>query len=286
MTDTEMDMLRQQLAVGGGGGYITLEVPPRPAAELNTPEALSRAADEVPYIEPERRSTGRRVSDLYAEILGATVVEPPREEPPAVIAARHLLYTDDTEKVPTREYKAYLDAKQAYDAARAAGKSGDAEWRKLQTTQPGRFEAALATIATFRQGGLVAAFASAQAAFAAGQRPGVDGPYVVCNPIPREFSTALPPESYDTSGEPGLAFMRVMLDRPWLRLALLTRAGWSVPGRGAGAYSNGRADASNTGLLALVPIALFIGWDEEGTPVILAWENLVLPFCPPQSVPP
>ncbi|MFY0576295.1 hypothetical protein ACN28S_19770 [Cystobacter fuscus] len=227
-----IDSLYEQLSETGLG-YVTLEVPPRPATELQTPEALARAADEVPALDPERRSTGRLISVLYAELLGATVVEPPREVPPSVTAARQLLYTDDNESVPTRAYKTYLAYKQAYDEARAAGRTGEAEWRKLQTAQPGRIEAALATLSSFHQGDLSVAFASAQKAFAAGQREGEEGPYFVCNAIPPRFW--LPPSGQeDTGGEEARPFMRVMLERPWLRMALLGRDGWSVPGREEG----------------------------------------------------
>jgi hypothetical protein len=284
MDMTINDTLHEQLSAVGLG-YVTLEVPPRPAEELRSPEALARAADEVPFIEPERRATGRHVSVLYAEILGATVVEPPREVPPSVLAARQLLYTDEQEKEPTRAYKTYLTYKQAYDAARAAGKSADAEWRKLQTAQPGRIEAALATLSSFHQGDLSVAFASAQKAFAAGRRTGDQGPYSVCNAIPPRFWEP-PLEDEDLGDEEERPFTRVMLERPWLRVALLSRAGWSVPGRAAEAYSNGRGDGSNTGLLALIPIAIFIGWQEDGTPLIIGWDNLIVPPCPPRLHPP
>ncbi|MBM7117008.1 hypothetical protein [Archangium primigenium] len=280
---TSIDTLYEQLSEVGLG-YVTLEVPPRPAEELQAPEALARAADEVPRFEPERRATGRTVSALYAEILGATVVEPPREVPPHVASAREFLYTDAAEHVPTRAYQTYLTYKQAYDAARAAGRSGEAEWRKLQTAQPGRIEAALATLSSFHQGDVSVAFASAQKAFAAGQRQGEAGPYLVCNALPPHF-WAPRPDAEDT-GEEERPFTRVLLERPWLRMALLSRGGWSVPGRAVEAYSNGRGDDSNTGLLALIPIALFIGWQDDGTPLILGWDNLIVPPCPPRADPP
>ncbi|WP_224363938.1 hypothetical protein [Hyalangium versicolor] len=275
------DVLQQQLSETGLG-YVTLEVPPRPAVELQSPEALARVADEVPYLEPERRSTGRSVAALYAEILGAMVVEPPREQPPAVIAARQMLYTDESESVPSRAYKTYLSYKQAYDEARAAGKTGDAEWRKLQTAQPGRIEAALATLSSFHQGDLSVAFASAKKAFAAGQRDGEGGAYFVCHATPPNFWVTSPAQEESGDAQDRTS-MRVMLERPWLRVALLSRDGWSVPGREVGAYSNGRADGSNSGLLALIPIAFFIGWQVDGTPVIIGWDNLIVPPCPPRA---
>jgi hypothetical protein len=48
---------------------------------------------------------------------------------------------------------------------------------------------------------------------------------------------------------------RVGIFRPWLDQTLLSLAGWSVPGRAQGAYSNGRLDASNTGVFSLIPTA-------------------------------
>jgi hypothetical protein len=279
MADT--DTLREQLSAIGQG-YVTVEVPPRPAADLSTPEALARAADEVPYLEPQRRSTGRSVAELYAEILGAAVVDPAREEPKDVADARRLLYADEGGQVPTPGYRTYLHYKQLFDAARAAGQAGDAEWRALQTAQPGRIEAALATLAQHRQRDLGNAFAAAQTAFAAGQREGASGQYPICNATPARF-WELEAWQYDTDHAEDRLPVRVMLDRPWLRLALLGRDGWWVPGRTAAAYSNGRADESNRGLWAIVPTALFVGWDEDETPVIVAWDNLAVPRCPPRD---
>lgn len=277
-----LETIREQLSATGRG-YVTLEVPPRPAADLAAPEALARAADEVPAIEPTRRPTGRGVAAMYAEILEARVVEPGPEEPAAVATARRLLYTDAGESVPTRAHKAYLDLKHAFDAERAAGRTGDTEWRALQSAQPGRIEAAMATLSQHPQSALRAAFSAARAAFDAGRREGTVGRYHVCNATPSAFWAAKP-GPHDTSiAQVGRPLMRVLLERPWLRLALLGRDGWSVPGREAGAYSNGRADKSNVGLLALVPITLFIGWDEHETPLIVAWDNLVVPRCPQRS---
>jgi len=281
MTDT--DTLREQLSAIGQG-YITLEVPPRPAADLSTPEALARAADEVPYLEPVRRATGRSVANLYGEILGAAIVDPV-PEPKNVTDARRLLYADAGDQVPTPLYKTYLHYKQLYDAARAAGQSGDAEWRALQTAQPGRIEAALATISQYRQRDLGTAFAGAREAFAAGQREDVLGRYLICNATPARF-WELEAWQFDTDDGDDCLPVRVLLERPWLRFALLRRDGWWVPGREAAAYSNGRADETNHGLLAVVPGALFIEWDDNETPMIVGWDNLAVPRCPPRNAPP
>jgi hypothetical protein len=277
---TDIGIVREQLSTLAQG-YVTIEVPPRPAADLSTPEALARAADEVPYIEPERRSTGRSVASLYSEVLGATIVASASEAPPEVAAAQRLLFADESGRVPTRLYNMYINYKTALDAARASGRTGEIEWRKLQTAQPGRVEEALAILAQHRERGLDAAFATAREAFAAGQRDGLYGRYHACNATPRNFWATQGAQDMG-SAEPRSP-VRVMLERPWLRFALLSREGWRVPGREAGAYSNGRADASNTGLLALVPVALFIGWEQDGTPVIVAWDNLVVPPCPPRT---
>lgn len=281
MADT--NTLREQLSAIGQG-YITVEVPPRPAEDLSTPEALARAADEVPHLEPQRRATGRSVAELYAEILGAAVVAP-APEPREVTDARRLLYADAEGQVPTPLYRAYLHYKQLYDAARAAGQSGDAEWRALQTAQPGRIEAALAVIAQYRQRDLGTGFAAAREAFVAGQREGSFGRYQICNATPARF-WELEAWQYDTDNGEDRLPVRVLLERPWLRLALLRRDGWWVPGRAAAAYSNGRADESNHGLWAIVPTALFVGWDEDETPVIVGWDNLAVPRCPPRDAPP
>lgn len=281
MPDT--DTLREQLSAISQG-YITLEVPPRPADELSSPEALARAADEVPYLEPRRRATGRSVAALYGEILGSAIVVPVAD-PKEVTNARRLLYADDGDQAPTPLYAAYRYYKQQYDAARAAGKAGEAESRAMQSAQPGRVEAALAVIAQHHQRDLGAAFATARDAFAAGQREGVLGRYAICNASPASFwSLEAPPDAPDTAR--GRVPMRVMLERPWLRLALLRRDGWWVPGQAAEAYSNGRADETNQGLWALVPSALFLDWDEDEAPVIVGWDNLAVPRCPPRSPPP
>lgn len=261
-------------------GYLTIEVPPRPATDLSSPEALARAADEVPYIEPERRSTGRSVAALYSEILGATIVESATEKPPEVVAARRLLFADESRQVPTRLYNMYINYKTALDAARASGRTGEIEWRRFQTAQPGRVEDALAILAQHHERGLDAAFAAAREAFAAGQRDGLYGRYHTCNATPPNFWA--PHGAQDMGNAESRSPVRVMLERPWLRFALLSREGWRVPGREAGAYSNGRTDASNTGLLALIPVALFIGWEQDETPTIVAWDNLVVPPCPPR----
>jgi hypothetical protein len=281
MADT--DTLREQLSAIGQG-YITLEVPPRPADELSSPEVLARAADEVPYLEPRRRATERSVAELYGEIVRSAVVVP-TAEPKDVTHARRLLYTDDEGQAPTPLYAAYRYYKQKYDAARAAGQSGEPEERALQMAQPGRVEAALAILAQYRQHDLGTAFAAARDALVAGQREGVLGRYPICNASPASFWTLEAPPS--DAGSPGnRAPVRVMLERPWLQLALLRREGWWVPGWAADACSNGLADESNHGLWALVPTALFVGWDEDEAPVILGWDNLAVPRCPPRSAPP
>jgi len=278
----DIDTLRDQLSTIAQG-YITVEDPPRPAADLSTPEALARAADEVPYLEPLRRATGRSVAELYEEILGTAVVGPV-PEPKNVTDARHLLYSDDADQVPTPLYATYRHYKQLYDAARAAGQSGEAEWRALQTAQPGRIEAALATISQFRQRDLNTALAAAREAVIAGQREGELGRYLICNATPARF-WELEASQFDTEDAEDRLPVRVILERPWLRTPLLRRDGWWVPGRAAGAYSNGRADESNHGLWAVVPSALFIGWDEDEAPVIIAWDNVAVPRCPPLSAP-
>lgn len=276
----QADMLREQLSATVQG-YVTLEVPPRPAADLRTPEALARAADEVPHLEAVRRSTGRSLAALYAEILGAAVVAPDaaHKNAEALAAAWRLLFSDDSGRVPTRAYRNYLKYKQAFDAARAAGRDAQAEWTALQTAQPGRIEAALATLSQNSQADLGAAFVAARVSLLAGQREGADGPYHICKATPANFWEP-EPQQHVTSSAQDRPLMRVMLDRPWLHLALLSRDGWAVPGQQAGAYSNGRADDSNTGLLALVPVAFFVAWTEGGAAEIVAWENLVLPPCP------
>lgn len=278
----DIDTLREQLSTIAQG-YITVEDPPRPATDLSSPEALARAADEVPYLEPLRRATGRSVSELYGEILGAAIVDP-APEPWNVTDARRLLYSDDADQVPTPLYATYLHYKQLYDAARAAGQSGEAEWKALQTAQPGRIEAALATISQFRQRDLNTAFAAARDAFVAGQREGELGQYLICNAIPARF-WELEASQFDTDDAEDRLPVRVILERPWLRPPLLRRDGWWVPGRAAEAYSNGRADESNHGLWAVVPGALFIGWNEDEAPVIVAWDNVAVPRCPPRSAP-
>lgn len=281
MADT--DTRREQLSTLGQG-YITLEVPPRPADELSSPEALARAADEVLYLEPRRRANGRSVAELYGEILGAAIMAP-AVKPKDVTDARRLLFTDDGEQVPTSLFAAYLYYKKQYDAARTARQSGKDEWRALQTAQPGRVEAALAVLAQYRQRDLGTAFAAAREAFAAGQREGVLGRYPICNASPASFWALEAPPS-DAGNPEDRVPVRVLLERPWLRLTLLRGDGWWVPGRAAGAYSNGRADQSNHGLWAIVPTALFVGWDEDEAPVILGWDNLAVPRCPPRSAPP
>jgi hypothetical protein len=223
------------------------------------------------------------VAALYGEILGAAIVDP-APEPSNVTDARRLLYADDRDQVPTPLYKTYLYYKQLYDAARAAGQSGEAEWRALQTAQPGRVEAALATISQYRQRDLGTAFAAAREAFIAGQREDSFGQYHICNATPARF-WELEGSPYDTENGEDREPVRVLLERPWLRLALLRRDGWWVPGRAVAAYSNGHADESNHGLLAVVPGALFIGWDDNDTPVIVGWDNLAVPRCPPHGPP-
>lgn len=279
---TDNEALRALLSASSAG-YITLEVPARPVEDLRQPEELARAADEVPRVAPVRQPTGRSVAVIYEEILGAIV--PPRGVSPkrlkALAAARQLLFEDDEARTPSHVYRTYLQRKATFDAVRAAGGDTHAVWTALQTAQPGRIEAALAALAQHSQGDLTTAFAEAQAAFVAGRREGGTGiQYYVCNAMPAQF-WIIPDTVHYAVGPALRSITRVMLDRPWFRVALLSRAGWSVPGRGSGVYSSGRADESNNGLLPLVPIAFFIEWEERADPRIVAWENLIVPLCPP-----
>lgn len=275
--------LRDELSAPGRG-HITLQVPPLPAADLAGPESCSRAADAVPCFAEVHRSTGRSIAALYREILEQAVLYDSQEEPPSVAAARRLLYADPGTERPTQLFKNYLHHKNLLDAERAAGRTGEAEWGALQSAQPGRIEAALATLSQHRASDLRQTFRAARTAFAAGQREGAAGPYHLCNAAPSDF-WLLTPGVGANPGWPGRSSVRVTLDRPWLQIGLLSRAGWSVPGRQAGYYSTGKADDSNTGLMALIPVALFIGWEESEMPVVIAWESLVVPRCPSTGSP-
>ncbi|WP_299933849.1 hypothetical protein [uncultured Pelagimonas sp.] len=56
-----------------------------------------------------------------------------------------------------------------------------------------------------------------------------------------------------------ISVLQVNISRPWLDMALFKTRGWSLPGQPAGFVSNGKINASNTGLFPLVVTGFLIG---------------------------